>query len=347
MLQFTRGDILKADVDALVNTVNTVGVMGKGIALQFSRAFPEIMKPYKEACKSGELVTGKVMTTKLPLLDGPQYIINFPTKQHWKGNSKMEYIAEGLVALVKEVQQLEIRSIAIPPLGCGLGGLQWQDVKQQIELALGDLEEVEILVYEPAGVPAASRMKTATKKPNMSAGRAALLELMRRYVAALMDDTVTLLELHKLMYFLKEAGEVPKLDFVKGLYGPYSTNLRHVLKEIEGHYVTGFGDGSEEPGKVLKRTEGAAEKAERYLKSHPKTLECLNRVESLIDGFETAYGLELLASVHWVAKYEVSPATTHEEAIQQVHEWNPRKRETFAPKHIQVAWGRLAQMNWL
>ena len=186
-----------------------------------------------------------------------------------------------------------------------------------------------------------------TQKPNMTLGRAALLGLMKRYLVGLMDDAVTLLEIQKLMYFMQEAGQPLKLKYVKGFYGPYAENLSHVLERIEGHYIVGFGDGSEEPGKVINTMPDATRQAETFLEKEHKAHDRFHRVESLIDGFETAYGLELLASVHWVAKHEASPATTYEEAIQRVHDWNPRKRETFAPKHIQVAWERLAQQNWL
>ena len=346
MVKFLKGNMFEVDVDALVNTVNTVGIMGKGIALQFSRAFPEIVKPYKDACESGQLKVGSVFTVKLSMLEGPKYVINFPTKKHWKGNARIDFIQSGLRALVNEIQRLGIKSVAVPPLGCGLGGLRWSDVKREIESALGVLGNVDVLVFEPAGKPPAVKMKTATKKPKMTAGRAALLGLMHRYVAALMDDEVTLLELHKLMYFLKEAGEVPKLLFVKGRYGPYSTNLRHVLSDLEGHYVTGFGDASEEPGKVLEPMPGAVKKAEKFLTTKPRTLDCFHRVEDLIDGFETAYGMELLASVHWVVKHEESPARTCDEGIRMVHDWNSRKRDTFVPEHIRVAWGRLLNLGW-
>jgi O-acetyl-ADP-ribose deacetylase (regulator of RNase III) len=347
MLTFTRGNLFEADVDALVNTVNTVGVMGKGIALQFSRAFPEIDKPYKDACASGKLRIGQVFSVKLPVLEGPKYVINFPTKKHWKGNSKIEYIESGLHSLVDEIKRLEIRSVAIPPLGCGLGGLRWSDVKQQIERVLSGLANVEVLVFEPAGKPPAAKMVTATKRPKMTPGRAALLGLLRRYLIPLMDDTVTLLELHKLMYFMKEGGEVSKLTFVKGKYGPYATNLRHVLTEIEGHYISGFGDASEEPGKSLVPLPGAVERAEQFLKKQPKTMSCFTRVEALIDGFETAYGMELLASVHWVRAHEATRAESAADAVQLVYAWNQRKRETFSSAHINVAWQRLESQGWL
>ena len=350
MLEFTRGNLFEAEVEALVNTVNTVGVMGKGIALQFSKSFPEIVPAYKDACKSGELVTGKVQVIELPLLagmQGPKYVINFPTKKHWRGDSKIEFIQTGLQSLREEIAQRQIKSIAIPPLGCGLGGLQWGDVRREIESALSDVADVQIVVYEPAGKPAAKAMKTKTTKPKMTPGRAALLELMRRYLVPLMDDSVTLLELHKLMYFMQEAGEELRLDFVKGKYGPYATNLRHVLNKIEGHFVTGFGDASEEPGKVLEASDAAILKAQKYLKSKTATLGRFERVDALIDGFETAYGMELLASVHWVASHEDEPATSPEAAVQLIHDWNARKRDSFGAEHVQVAWKRLASSGWL
>lgn len=351
MLEFTRGNLFEAEVEALVNTVNTVGVMGKGIALQFSRSFPEIMQPYREACEAGTLTVGNVLTVQLPLLKGmagPRYVINLPTKQHWKGSSKIEFVESGLKALRDEIERLEIKSIAIPPLGCGLGGLNWSDVRHQIELAFADISDVQVLVYEPAGKPAATSMKSAPKKPKMTPGRAALLGLMRRYMVPLMDDAVTLLELHKLMYFMQEAKENLRLTFVKGAYGPYATNLRHVLNAIEGHYVTGFGDASEEPGKVLEPSPIAIDKAEVYLhsKSKSETLARFNRVENLIDGFETSYGMELLSSVHWVAVHEAAPAKSPDQAVTLIHEWNARKRESFPAEHIHVAWDRLSDAQW-
>jgi len=153
MIEFKTGNLFEADVEALVNTVNTVGVMGKGIALQFSRQYPEIVPVYKAACKDGSLVVGQVQTIRLPLLDdlhGPKYIINFPTKMHWRGDSKIEYIETGLRSLRSEIQKYGITSIAVPPLGCGLGGLKWSDVRQRLIESLGNLEHVRVMVFEPA-----------------------------------------------------------------------------------------------------------------------------------------------------------------------------------------------------
>ena len=203
MLELTRGDILKANTEALVNTVNCVGVMGRGIALQFRKAFPENFKAYKTACDKKQLHPGKMFIYDLNRFENPRYIVNFPTKRHWKGKSKIEDIESGLKALVQEVSSRNIRSIAIPPLGCGLGGLDWTKVMHLIERAFHKLPRVHVLLYEPAGAPVAQVMVKEKKSPKMTIGRAALLGLMSRYLKAVMDPSISLLEIHKLMYFMK------------------------------------------------------------------------------------------------------------------------------------------------
>jgi len=344
MIEFRRGDVLQANAEALVNTVNCVGVMGRGIALQFRKEFPENYAAYKKACDRRELVPGKVFVFKLDLLQYPRYVINFPTKRHWKGKSRIEDIQAGLNALVEEVRARGIKSVAVPPLGCGLGGLDWSQVRPMIETAFLALPEVEVLVFEPAGAPAAEAMAKTKKAPNMTAGRAALLGLMRRYLAAAMDPDVSLLEVHKLMYFMQEAGEHLKLGFVKGPYGPYAERLRHVLSLIEGHFITGYGDAEDDPEKQIELNTQAWERAERYLRNHFETHARFDRVGDLIRGFETPYGMEVLATVHWVAKQE--GASAEDDAVAGVYAWNDRKR-MFQERHIRVAWEVLDEKGWL
>jgi len=164
MIELTQGDILQADAEALVNTVNCVGVMGRGIALQFKKRFPENFKRYKAACDNKELQPGKMFINDLNRLYNPRYVVNFPTKRHWKGKSRMEDIEAGLRALVAEVRKRDIRSIAIPPLGCGLGGLRWADVRAKIEDAFKDLTEVRVFLYEPKRAPPAEKMVHSNMK---------------------------------------------------------------------------------------------------------------------------------------------------------------------------------------
>lgn len=149
MIEFKQGNLLEENAEALVNTVNCVGVMGKGIALQFKQAYPENFRQYEKACKAGEVQPGRMFTVATGNLFNPRYIINFPTKRHWKNNSKIEDIKSGLVALVQEVPSLGITSIAIPPLGCGNGGLNWADVKPLIVSAFAQLPEVRVIIFAP------------------------------------------------------------------------------------------------------------------------------------------------------------------------------------------------------
>lgn len=346
MIRTVRGNLLDANVQALVNTVNTVGIMGRGVALQFKLAFPENYEVYRRACERGEVRIGQVLTYDLRRLQDPRYIINFPTKEHWRGKSRLEYIEAGLTDLVRTIRELRIRSIALPPLGAGLGGLKWSSVLPLIQAALDELPDVEVLVYEPAGAPSETPV-VGTPRPAMTAGRAALLALMGRYRSTLMDEGVTLLEIHKLMYFLQGAGEPLRLNYVKGIYGPYATNLHHVLERLEGHYIRGYGDGSENPGKVIEYDENVLREAESFVQHRADTRSRFERIERLIDGFDTPYGLELLSSVHWIAREDEPARRDATTATARVHEWSDRKRAMFRAEHVRAAWDRLKAEGWL
>jgi O-acetyl-ADP-ribose deacetylase (regulator of RNase III) len=150
MLEFTSGDLLQADVEALVNTVNCLGAMGRGIALQFKNKFPENFKAYVVACKNQEVLPGRMFVFHTRTLCNPRYIVNFPTKRHWRDKSRMEDIETGLADLVRVIKARKIASIAVPPLGCGLGGLQWEEVRGLMEKAL-NLPDVRVLVFQPTG----------------------------------------------------------------------------------------------------------------------------------------------------------------------------------------------------
>ncbi|MGH7091541.1 MAG: type II toxin-antitoxin system antitoxin DNA ADP-ribosyl glycohydrolase DarG [Stellaceae bacterium] len=344
MIEYRIGDILKTDAEALVNTVNCVGIMGRGIALQFKNAFPENFRAYAAACQHEEVRPGRMFVFETGTFTNPRYIINFPTKRHWRGKSRLEDIEAGLTALTHEIRARHIHSIAIPPLGSGLGGLNWADVRGRIEAALLGFNNVNVIVFEPSGAPDAKTMARSRDVPDMTPGRAALVGLMYRYLGGLMDPFVTLLEVHKLLYFMQEAGERLKLRYVQGVYGPYAENLSHVLTRVEGHLLSGYADGGDNPEKQLDLVPGAVEETERFLQDYAETLARLYRVTDLVDGFETPFGLELLATVHWVV--QSLEAKSSEEVVTTTYGWNDRKRR-FSQDQILLALDVLQSKGWL
>ncbi|MDE2932955.1 MAG: macro domain-containing protein [Chloroflexota bacterium] len=344
MIEHKTGDMFREDVEALVNSVNCVGVMGRGIALQFKRRFPENFKRYAEACKRDQVQPGRMFTFATGQLTNPRYIINFPTKRHWRGKSRIEDIESGLRDLAREIEDRGIGSIAIPPLGSDLGGLRWAEVRPRIVEALQDLHGVKVLVFEPGSGPSDGRPNPSTNVPKMTPPRAALVALMRRYLGGLLDPFVTLLEVHKLLYFMQLANEPLRLKFEKGTYGPYATNLRHLLSRVEGHLVSGYTDGVDAPDKPLELVPGATDDAEAFLEGFPEMKHRLERVADLVEGFETSFGMELLATVHWVVTEH--PTATDDEVIAYTHSWGPRKRQ-FSERHIRIALRVLGSKGWL
>ncbi len=228
MINFVRGDITRSNSEAIVNTVNLRGVMGKGIALAFKIAFPENFKLYKAACLSGDIAIGKLFVTETGI-DQPKYIINFPTKDHWRFPSKMEFIDSGLKDLKRIVAELGIKSISIPPLGAGNGKLEWSEVKQRI-LETFSTTDIEVNVFEPD-----STMQSIIEQSNkprkivrLTNTRALMLHVMSAY--RILGNEINLLVVQKLAYFLQRFGENLNLKFEKGFYGPYSDPLNHFLK---------------------------------------------------------------------------------------------------------------------
>ena len=343
-IEYKTGDIFLEEADALVNSVNCVGIMGRGIALQFKKAFPGNFKAYADACKREIVQPGRMFVYETGQLIPPRFIINFPTKRHWRGKSRMEDIESGLVALVQEVRKRNITSIALPALGTSLGGLEWSRVRDCIEATLSEVGGLRVVVFAPGSAPADGRPNPSTNVPKMTQGRAALVMMMRRYLNGLLDPFVTLLEVHKLMYFLQIAGEPLNLRFQKATYGPYAENLRHVLHAVEGHLISGYADGGDNPAKELELVPGAVEEATAFLGRRHATTRRLDKVFQLVDGFESSFGLELLSTVHWVANE--SPQVIDEEVIYSTYEWGERKQQ-FSERQILLALRVLREQGWL
>ena len=347
MIRSGIGDLLKAPTQALVNTVNTEGVMGKGIALQFKRAYPEMFKAYRDACAHGLVQLGQMWVWQTASLDGPRLIINFPTKGHWRSASRLTDIHTGLIDLMRVIDEYRIESIAVPPLGCGNGGLKWADVRPEIERAFTARPDVDVHLFSPDGAPVPSAMTTRTARPQMTRAKAALVSIIRQYSAVAFG--ATLIEVQKLMYFLQEAGEPLKLKYVKGRYGPYADNLNHLLKGVEGHFVVGFGDGSRPAlsNEVLTVYPEAVPEASREVERSPDLSERIDRVMDLVDGFESAYNLELLSTVHWVCRADDHARLDPTVALRHVQAWSPRKHGLFGQADTALAWQRLHECGWL
>jgi len=343
MIELTYGNLLEAKAEALVNTVNCVGVMGKGIALQFKQAFPDNFTYYAKACKGGQVQPGRVLIFETGSMFNPKYIINFPTKRHWKGKSRMADIEAGLVDLVAQIRRVGIRTIAIPPLGAGLGGLNWLDVKTRIESVFAELPDVQVLLFEPKGAPSVEKMPVKTKEPNMTPGRALLIRLLDLY--GRQGYRHSLLEVQKLAYFLQEAGEPMHLNFQAHHFGPYADNLNHALQHIEGHFIRGYGDRSAKA--EIRLMPDAIDRAREFLKKKPEAEEHLERVKKLIEGFETPYGMELLSTVHWVVKHEKGQFGDLAAIQEKVESWSERKKALMKPQHIIMALQRLEQQGWV
>jgi len=344
MINTTQGNLLAADVEALVNTVNCVGVMGRGIALQFKDAYPANFTQYAAACAAKEVVPGKMHVYATGQLTNPRFIINFPTKRHWRGNSRIEDIEAGLDDLRRVIVERNIKSIALPPLGSGLGGLPWPAVKARIMEAFSDLDDVSITLFEPRADADTMKRNRNKEAPKLTPIRAALVGLMDRYVRGLTEPDITLLELHKLVYFLQVSGLSMRLRFRKEHYGPYAENLRHALSDMEGYYIAGYGYGGDRPDKRLETVPGALDAAESVVASDERTAASFGRIEELVRGFETPLGLELLATTHW-AVWE-DGARTHSDVGEVFAKWNERKSH-FTPRQIGIAYDQLHSQGWL
>jgi len=356
MIRYTAGNLLDSKTDALVNTVNTVGVMGKGIALMFKEAFPENTRAYEAACRDHKVEVGRMFVTKRSDMLGPRWIINFPTKKHWRHPSKLEWVAEGLRDLRRVIIEEGIGSIAIPPLGAGNGGLDWAKVRPLIEAELRDLN-IDILVYEPAAKYQNVAKRSGVEK--LTPARALIAELVRRYSVLGLD--CSLLEVQKLAWFTQVsidrlALEDPlALKFSAHRYGPYSDQLRHLLDALDGSYLhcdKRIADAG--PLDLIWFDDAKRERLDVYLKTTEAQAyrPALEATTQLIDGFESPLGMELLATVDWVVRREGQPATLA--AVNEgIAHWPggegaaKRKQRIFEPQMVERALERLTERDFL
>jgi O-acetyl-ADP-ribose deacetylase (regulator of RNase III) len=350
MITYTKGNLLEANAEVLVNTVNTVGVMGKGIALMFKERFPENFKRYAAACESKRVNVGHMFVTEVNELGGPRWIVNFPTKTHWRAPSKVEWIIEGLKDLRRFIVENRVASIAIPPLGSGNGGLNWPDVREQVEAALGDLTDVRVIVFEPTSEYQNVAKRSGVDK--LTPARALIAELVRRY--SILGMECSLLEVQKLAWFLERAVErlAPDnpldLRFIANKYGPYADRLRHLLNGLDGSYLhcqKRISDAG--PQDIIWFDEQRKDFLQAYLKSAEARpyIEALEYTTRIIDGFESPFGMELLGTVDWLLEKGCEPSV--KEVRLALERWPSdaasveRKTRMFDDRDIRIALDRL------
>ncbi|AZE86068.1 ADP-ribose 1-phosphate phophatase-like protein [Pseudomonas orientalis] len=355
MIRFTQGNLLEANTEVLVNTVNTVGVMGKGIALMFKERFAENYRVYAAACKAGEVETGKVHVTAVNELDGPRWIVNFPTKRHWRSPSQMAWITEGLHDLRRFLIENHVKSVAVPPLGAGNGGLKWPDVREQIEDVLSDLD-VDVLVFEPSNQYLNVAKRSGVEQ--LTPARALIAELVRRYWVLGME--CSLLEIQKLAWFLERAIEKRPglknpldLKFVAHKYGPYANRLEHLLNNLDGSYLHCDKRISDaENSDVIWFDQDRRAFLQTYLRTEAKEYsQALELTAELIDGFESPFGMELLATVDWLLTQE-DVAPTVPALREALKRWNggvaaaARKNKLFDDQALDIALKRLTSSSF-
>ncbi|MBL0262591.1 MAG: macro domain-containing protein [Leptospiraceae bacterium] len=341
MIRFIEVNLFESNSEALVNTVNTVGVMGKGIALQFKNQFSNNFKLYSKACKEGKVEIGKLFfTEEESLIAGKKIIINFPTKTDWRKPSEYDYIESGLRELAKLIIEKNIHSIAIPPLGAGHGGLEWNRVKALMQKYLADLD-CEILIYQPDSVIQEAMKKERAK---LTPARAMLLSVLFDLVKN--GEFVSEFAAEKIAYFLQRFGakEEFNLNFQPNFYGPYSGKVKHVLYILNGSYISGYSAKDKKPFEELGLNFEAEQDIQKYLENleDRKYLEIVEKTKLFLTGFYSSFALELLSTIDYIMTEK--KAKSVEEITSRLEEWSDRKKTLFTnPKFISIAVSKLQE----
>ncbi len=341
MIKYLTGNILDSEAEALVNTVNTVGVMGKGIALQFKKAYPNNYKAYNQACKEERVRIGKLFVTKDGNVStGEKLIINFPTKKNWRKPSEYEYIEKGLVDLLNVIDNYKIKSIAIPPLGAGNGGLEWQKVKILISKYLSHVD-VDVLVYEPSTV-----IKEKLKKERVKLTDARALLLYALYDLVRNGEYVSEFSSEKVAYFLQRfgAGKYFKLNYQPNFYGPYSGKVRFLLNTLNGSYIMGYSDMNKKPFEPLTLVADGYEEVKNFIEAKPELKEIAEKTIKFLYGFYSDFALELLSSIDFISQQEKS--LNRDIVTGKLESWSNRKRSMFSnPKYLDISLNHLGKMQ--
>lgn len=339
-MKYRVGNLFDANTEALVNTVNTVGVMGKGIALQFKERFPNNFHAYEKACKEGNVQIGNMFVFKEDTLEGQKTIINFPTKKEWYYKSSYKYIEKGLEDLANVIINLDIKSIAIPPLGCGNGGLKWAKVDALIKKHLSNISNVEIIIYEPnKNIKKELQRGNKNKDVSLTSARAMLLHALFEYEK--FGEYATVFTANKLAYFLQENGEDLRLNFTPYVYGPYAQAVEKVLYKLNGKYLKGLEQMTAKPFEALELNYNRYEEVENYISDNLNKNQKvrLKKLFKIIRGFESTLSLEILSSVHYLLKEE--PEIDKNEAVNRINDWNNQKKTSITEEYVELAYKHL------
>ncbi len=344
MIRYVTGNLFDSNAEALVNTVNTVGVMGKGIALQFKKLFPTNYKLYKELCDKKEFEIGQLLVVKdHNVITGEKTIVNFPTKKHWRSPSEYIYIEKGLCELLNVIRDNQIKSIAIPPLGSGNGGLQWYKVKEIINEKLGELQDCEVTVYEPN-----ADVKEYLKKERVQLTPARAMLLFMLFELVKNGEFVSEFASEKLCYFLQRFGaeEHFKLNYSANFYGPYSGKVRHVLNYLNGSYIMGFAGKDKKPFEQLSLLVDSEREVQNYIREHLELLEIVSRTNEFLTGFYSSFGLELLSTVDYIS--QTKNISDKDSIKKELNEWSDRKKTLFSDdRFIEISINHLKKSNLL
>lgn len=353
MIQFTKGNLLESPAQALVNTVNTEGVMGKGIALQFKEMFPDNYRLYRDACKKHQVNVGQMFVTSESTLTGTKIIVNFPTKTTWKKPSEYSYIEAGLRALRNEIISRNISSIAIPPLGSHNGGLDWLIVKKMILNYLQDIP-CQVYLYEPSD---AIIEKMKSERVKLTPARAMMLDVLCDMVSY--GEFASVFAAEKAVYFLQRNGakDVFNIDFTRSFYGPYSKGkIAHVLYYLNGSYVRGMGGMQTKPFDEIWLLSDTSTSVSDYLdfEENQKYKEISERTKLFLRGYYSTYSLELLSTVDYILHNDkrleqwkdMSDCDVINLVNEDIAQWSQRKETLFAgSKFVPIILNHLREIN--
>ncbi|MFB6278851.1 MAG: macro domain-containing protein [Salinibacter sp.] len=351
MIEITRGDLFAADVAALVNPVNGVGVMKRGLSRQFKTRFPENHEQYQAACTPDPLAPGTVLVHDRGGLfgdaDRPRYVLNVVTKQHWSDLSGRDHIEAGVAEVAATVQARAIDSLAVPALGCGGGGLDWTDVRPILTSRLAPLSDTRVLLFAPRSSappddPGAEDAEPPSAAPDLTQGRALLLLLLDACGGG--DEAPTIHATHNLAYLLQCAGEPLHLCFEPAPHGLQASGLDAVLDRMDGHFLDRTSTDDEER---LRPRPAAVTRAEATVSSAPDAATRLRRTRQVIGEAPSDEALERLATVLWIVRHDPEARRAPTPVVRTVHDWSRRTATRFSAEQIAAAWTRLREHGWL